>query len=437
MTDVLGPADRVQAVRATDAPPPETLRRGHGTRRPPVAYILKMYPRFSETFILNEILELEQQGVEVRIFSLKKPDDGRFHADISRVRARVTYAPESPLLAPRAFFHAHREVWRWDHARYVRLLWGVLKRRRMGALKRFLQAGYFAPYIRREGIHHAHAHFATSATSVALSLHRLMGLPYSFTAHAKDIYSDSVRTDVLERKLNAARFAVTVSEYNREHLSALHGGERVVRIYNGLDLARFAPRATAPEDPPLVLAVGRLVEKKGLDDLIHACAVLRRADTGFRCVIVGKGSEERKLRSLIARLELEDCVTLAGPMSREELLAVYPRASVFVAPCVVGADGNRDGLPTVLIEAMALGVPVVSTPVTGIPELVDHKRTGLLVPERDPEALASAIQSLLDDPVCARALALAGRGTVEQRFDLSQNVAELRTLLEQASIRCA
>ena len=185
----------------------------------PIAYILKMYPRFSETFILSEILELERQGVSVHIFSLKQPDDGLFHADVARIQAPITYVPESPRLAKHAYFDAHWQVFNWDRRRYLRLLWRVLKRRHTGALKRFLQAGYIAHRLRREGITHVHAHFASSATSVALHLHRLAGISYSFTAHAKDIYADNVNTESLARKMSSARFAVTVSDYNREYLA--------------------------------------------------------------------------------------------------------------------------------------------------------------------------------------------------------------------------
>ncbi len=404
---------------------------------PRIAYILKMYPRFSETFILSEILELERQGVDLRIFSLKKPDDGRFHADLARVRAAVTYLPEAPLLARQAYYEAHRQVFAWNRPRYLRLLRGVLKRRRAGALKRFLQAGYIAPRLRQAGIAHVHAHFASSATSVAHYLHRLTGVSYSFTAHAKDIYINSVSSEVLERKLKAARFAVTVSDYNREYLSHLAGGDRVVRIYNGLDLRQFALDGRDRDEPPLVLGVGRLVEKKGFADLIRACAALRRDGCRFQCRIVGKGDREAELRALIRDLDLAGCVELAGPLPREALLELYPRATVFVAPSVIGADGNRDGLPTVLIEAMALGVPVVSTDVTGIPELVEDGRTGLLAPQRDPEALAGAIRRVLEDRAFAAALVRAGRERVEREFDLRREAARLRELFEQVGAASA
>ena len=395
-----------------------------------VAYILKMYPRFSETFILNEVLELERQGVTVHIFSLKRPDDGRFHADVSRVRAEVTYVPESVLLAPDRFWRAQREVFAWDPGRYVRVLARVLARGSAHALKRFLQASYLAPRIRRGRIGHAHAHFASSATSVAYYLHELTGLSFSFTAHAKDIYSDIVDRKRLALKLRTARLAVTVSDYNAAYLRRIDGAGRIVRIYNGIDLERFALNGS-PETPALVLAVGRLVEKKGVTDLVRACAALRDTGVPFRCAIVGKGPMEGALRALIHDLGLEGWVSLAGPMPREALLDLYPRASVVVVPCVVAADGNRDGLPTVLIEAMALGVPVISTAVTGIPELVEDGLTGRIVPERNPETLARAIQAVLDDPDRARALAKAARARIEADFDLRVNVAQLRTLFEE------
>ncbi|MDQ3781213.1 MAG: glycosyltransferase [Chloroflexota bacterium] len=398
-----------------------------------VAYILKMYPRFSETFILNEILELERQGMALRLYSLKKPDDGRFHADLARVQAPVTYVPESPLIAPRAYLAAHREVFRWSRLRYVRVLVRTLRRRSRGAAKRFLQAGYLAPRLRREGISHVHAHFASSATSVALYLNQLAGISYSFTAHAKDIYSNSVSEEMLRRKLQRARFVVTVSDYNRAHLSRLAGTTPVTRIYNGLDLEQFSPNGIHPADPPLILGVGRLVEKKGFDDLIRACAELRRTGSRFTCRIIGKGSDEAQLHTLVAQLGLEDHVELRGPKPREALLGLYPRAAVVVAPCVVGTDGNRDGLPTVLIEAMALGVPVISTAVTGIPELVEHGRTGYLTAQRDPISLAATIRAVLDDPMSARAHARTGRQRIERDFDIRANVITLRALFEQAS----
>ncbi|CAN5759297.1 glycosyltransferase family 4 protein [soil metagenome] len=398
-----------------------------------IAYILKMFPRVSETFILSEILELEREGVDVHIFSLKTPNDARIHADVLNVRAPITYVEMSGWRAALAFVRPHARVFAWSPFRYLNVASRVVKRRRWGAVKRFLQAGYIAPQLKAAEIHHVHAHFASSATSVSYYLHQLMDMSYSFTAHAKDIYIDTVSDDVLTRKMANARFVVTVSDYNQSHLETLAPDVSISRIYNGLDLRQFAPNGTHPDIPPLILAVGRLIEKKGFDDLIYACAILRKQNVPFVCKIVGSGSEENMLRMLIQEYDLGDAVQLTGPMPREELIDLYPRASVFVAPCVIGADGNRDGLPTVLIEAMALGVPVISTPVTGIPELVQNGKTGQLVAPNDPVELAMAIEHALIRRAWSTDMANRGRKLVEERFDLRHNVSQLRELFEKAS----
>jgi colanic acid/amylovoran biosynthesis glycosyltransferase len=403
-----------------------------GAARRPIGYLLKMYPRFSETFVLNEILELERQGVDLRIFSLKEPNDGIVHADVSRVRAPVAYVgrPRDAL----AIARAHTRVFRRSPRRYRAALRAVAARPRPSSVKHFVRAGVIADHVQREHIGHLHAHFASTAASVAIQVHRLCGVPYSVTAHAKDIYRHALDLEHLRTKLRHARFAVTVSEFNRRRLAEL-GRPDAERVYNGLDLRRFAPNGRRRDDPPLVLAVGRLVEKKGFDVLIRACAHLRDDGTSFRCAIVGKGDQEGALRGLVERLGLRDYVELTGPLPRETLLELFPRASVVAAPCVVGRDGNRDGLPTVLIEAMALRIPVVATPVTGIPELVEHGRTGLIVPERDARALADAIRRLLLEPETTRRLADAARERVERDFDLQQNVARLRSLFEESATR--
>ena len=397
--------------------------------RPRVAYLVKMYPRFSETFILSELLELERQGVELHVFALKRPDDGIAHADVARLRAPVTYLPQSlPGL-----LWAQRRALRRTPLRVLSQLIAAVRKGRLASAKHVLQAGAIAPRLVGGGYEHLHAHFASGATSVALHASRLTGIPYSFTAHAKDIFLDSVRPNDLARKLARARFAVTVSDYNVRRLQEFANGTPVVRIYNGLELTCFAPKRGPRERPPLVLAVGRLIEKKGFDDLVRACSLLATAGVDFRCDIVGKGSLEHDLRALVKQLGLTGRVRLVGPLPREQLVDLYPRGAVLAAPCVVGGDGNRDGLPTVLIEAMAMGVPVVATPVTGIPELVEDGVTGLLVPERDPSALARAIERLLGNEYLARRLAAAARRRIEESFDLQQNVAQLRRLFLEAN----
>ena len=397
-----------------------------------LAVVTSGFPRQSETFVLNELLELEQQGVPLHVFSLRKPDDGVFHAAVERLLAPVTYVPESPLAAPRAFVRAHRDAFGADPSRYAGALAAAMRGARRGTAKQFLRAGYIAPLLRRFDIGHVHAHFASTAGAVALHLHRLTGVSYSLTAHAKDIYRHDVDRRKLAAKLDAARFAVTVSDYNARYLSRIAPSSRIVRIYNGLDLERFAPNGRVTTAPPLVLAVGRLVEKKGFDVLVHAFALLRDRGVAARCKIVGKGEREGDLRALIAKLELGEEVELVGPRTNEQLLELYGAASVVVVPSVVGADGNREGLPVVLTEAMALGIPVVATDVTGIPELVHVGRTGLLAPQGDARALADRLRQALEVPVRAAALASAGRERIVEAFNLHTNVAQLRTLFEEA-----
>jgi glycosyltransferase involved in cell wall biosynthesis len=416
-----------------------------------IAYVLKMYPRFSETFILNEILELERRGVDVRIYSLRKPDDGRFHAGLARVKAPVVYLPEYLPAEAGRVLAAQRGLWRADARRYLRVLRYALSRGNTHALKRFLQAGVLVEHLRARPVAHLHAHFASSATRVAMFAHLLTGVPYSFTAHAKDIFLDTVDPDLLRDKLRGARFAVTVSEFNRDYLgrlaaepgeTSLRGllpGERLAlspgrvrRLYNGIDVDQFDPGPAATPQAgrePLVLSVGRLVEKKGFDDLVQACALLRDQGVDFRCEIAGKGPQEAELGALIERLGLGERVRLTGPLPQEAVVEAYRRAALFVLPCVVGRDGNRDGLPTVLLEAMAMRLPVVSTDVTGVPEIVTHGAEGLLVPQHDPAALAGALATLLADPALRERFGAAGRAKVLREFNLRQNAGVLREWL--------
>ncbi len=392
-----------------------------------IAYVLKMYPRFSETFIVNEILELERQGVEVRVYALMRPNDGRFHASLARVRAQVVYVPEFPLSQAGALWGPHRAAFGRGRGAYLATLKHAATRGHAGALKRFLQAGFIADHIARHPVDALHAHFASSATRVANYVARLTGVPYSFTAHAKDIFHEEVNPDTLRDKIKAARFVVTVSDFNRDYLRDLMGQvpSDVRRLYNGIDLGLFTESA-AQRDPRLILGVGRLVEKKGFGDLILACKVLAIRGIDFRCEIIGQGPLEATLRAQIEQLGLTDRVTLIGPRPQDEVLQAYRRAAIFALPCIIGADGNRDGLPTVLLEAMATGAACVSTDVTGVPEIITHEADGLVVPQNNPNALADALERLLAEPDLRTRFAAAGRAKVERVFDVRQSVGTLR-----------
>lgn len=393
-----------------------------------VGYVLKRYPRYSETFVVNEILAHEAAGTEVEIFSLLYPEDGHFQDVISRVRASVTYLPTKGLKA--------QDFWTTlvEAGDVSPGLWSSLDDARVEEARYVYQAAALAREVQSRGISHLHAHFATASTTVARLAARFAEVPYTFTTHAKDIFHESVVHEDLRRKLADAAGVVTVSDYNLEYLRDAYGpaAERVRRVYNGLDLERF-PYHSPRERPPLIVAVGRLVEKKGFADLISACDVLRKRGVEFGCRIIGLGEQEAELRGLISGLGLDGRVELLGPRPQSEMIEHVREAALFAAPCVVGADGNRDGLPTVLLEAMALGTPCVSTDVTGIPEILLDGETGLMVPQRDPGALASAVERMILNPELRTRLAERARRLIETDFDIHENAARVREVFRSAT----
>ncbi|MCP5151182.1 MAG: glycosyltransferase [Ectothiorhodospiraceae bacterium] len=423
-----------------------------GERPLRVAYVLKRFPRLSETFVLNELLELERQGVEVEVFSLLRPPEEARHAALASLRARVTYLPSSRALAEWRV----GELWPAEQGadgalapRKAALADLVAGDAGLGAelfpgraphevAHLVAQATALALLARSRGVEHLHAHFASNATAVALLASRLSGITYSFTAHARDIYHTYVdaETDdaVRRRKIAESAFLVTVSEYNRRYLAELAGAQhapKVRRLYNGIDLGLFEPR-DAPVREPLVLAVGRLVEKKGLRHLVEACALLRARGIDAPCVIVGDGPERDQLSAMIRELGLEGSVRIDPPMPQERLVRQMREASVLALPAVVSASGDRDGLPTVLLEALALGVPAISTRVAGIPEIIEDGRTGLLAEPGDAAGLADAIARVLCDDALAARLAREGLHRARERFDLRTNVGTLRAMFARA-----
>ena len=399
--------------------------RGDGPLR--VGYVVKRYPRYSETFIVAEIAAHEAAGLEVEIFSLLPPNDTHFQDGISRVRAPVRYVPAQGMKAT--------DLWAAfeDASAILPVFWGELEAARGEDALSVYEAAVVACEVRRRGIQHLHAHFATMAAAVARLASRFAEVPYTFTAHAKDIFHQDVRPDDLRRKLEEAAAVVTVSEYNHAYLTRTYGSAaaRVHCVYNGLDLEQF-PFHSPAERPPRIAAVGRLVEKKGFADLVEACGILRDRDITFRCDIVGTGPLELELQALIQRLGLQGRVQLLGPRPRCEVIEHIRNAAVFAAPCVVASDGDRDGMPTVLLEAMALGTPCISTNVTAIPELLTGG-AGFVVPEHAPPALATMLERLLTDPALRVRLATQARRRVEAEFDVRRTARRLRELFHDAS----
>lgn len=408
-----------------------------------IGYILKMFPRFSETFVLSEILELERQGVEVRTFSMKLPTGPR-QRGVERVRALQTVLPSGAVLLSARAMWTHFRVLARRPAGYVETLRFALTRRDLKALVKFGQAVTVADCALRENIKHFHAHFASGPTRVAKMASMISGIPYSFTAHAKDLYHEGHKKGAnkkLKKRVQRARFLVTISEENKRFIESqgfkVKEG-RIRPIHIGLNLRDFPFTAVAerPRGPrPLVFAVGRLIPKKGFADLVRAAQILKARDVSFRCLIAGEGPEDSVLRALIADCGVSDGVRLLGsvPLSRLRR-TFYRRAAVLVQPCVVSDDGDRDGIPTVLLEAMAMGVPVISTPVSGIPEAVTHRHTGLLAQPGSPEDLADAIEELLTDRTLAHTVSVNGRRKVEEEFDIVRNAGALRKLFLRSAL---
>ncbi|MFN8123591.1 MAG: glycosyltransferase family 4 protein [Thermoleophilia bacterium] len=410
-----------------------------------VAYVLKGYPRISELFIASEIHRLETLGVPLRLYVLKPADEDVRHPVVDRIAARPEYLPATTSLSRSrllpwlrrnlpAFLPSLGRVARRHPVGLARACGRALAqsvRARSGwrpkriYVKELLQAVALADRIGVAGdVRHLHAHFAHGTTTVTWLAAGILGLPYSFTGHAKDIYRGSLNpAGLLERKMRGAEFVVTCTGANAAHLEALGTGVPVHLVYHGLNadftglLDEPCPDCPAPPRPRIV-SVGRRVPKKGFDVLVDALALLRDRGVDAELVIAGEpGDQDAELTRRIDALGLADRVELRGTVTQRELLDLYRHASVFALACRVVGDGDRDGIPNVLVEAMAAGLPAVSTDVSGIPELVQDGVNGLLVPQEDPAALAGALARLSADPVLARRLADAGRRTVTDRFD--------------------
>jgi glycosyltransferase involved in cell wall biosynthesis len=403
------------------------------TARRRLGYVLKRFPRISETFVAAELIELERQGEQVAVFALGRPDEPFEHAFLDRLQARVVYLPHRPLREPVRVARGLAFVVRTSPGGWLRAartaLWTP---RQVLAWRRLLQATVLRAELADERIDHVHAHFATAAARLANLAHLMDGPPYSVTAHAKDIYHRQARPHRLRQKLGEASFVATVSDANRIHLERILSGRgRIEVVRNSADLRRLGSPNGEARQSDLVLAVARLVEKKGLEDLIEACRLLRERGRASRLEIVGVGPLRERLEQAAAEGGLD--VVFYGALPQERVLPLYRRAAVVCLPCVVTSSGDRDGLPTSLLEAMALGAPVVSTPVGGIGELILHEETGLLVPEHDPAALADALERLLSDRELAAALAARARAHVEERFSLERSVSGLRALFAEVA----
>ncbi|MDD5557268.1 MAG: glycosyltransferase [bacterium] len=393
-----------------------------------VAYVVVMFPCYSETFVLREILELRRRGVRVPILSLRRFSERIMDEDARPLLADTLYSPYLLSLGlirsnVAALLRRPRAV-----AGLLRLLVSTLARSPRELLKNlalFPKSVHFARLLRERGVRHVHAHFTNYPATAALIISRLAGVPFTMTAHAHDIFQSRL---LLPEKVRRAERLFAISAYNRSFILSSCPGippEKVEVVHCGLDLSRL-PAARRPE-AGLVLSVGRLMAIKGFDTLVGAAAILRDRGVSARCRIVGEGPERGALEELVRVRGLGDLVDMPGERTPQEVLEAMTRAGVFVlASRPAGRrSGVMDGIPVSLMEAMAIGVPVVSCAVSGIPELVIDGETGLLVPPGDEERLAGAIGRLLADPRLGERLAAAGREKVRAEFNIERIAARL------------
>ncbi|MHB8959105.1 MAG: glycosyltransferase [Candidatus Limnocylindrales bacterium] len=410
-----------------------------------VGYLTKRFPRLSETFILDEILGLERCGVPLRLYAMGHPRERIVQPDAERVRSQVRYlhgtgGARAWVTAARGMVAANAGFARRHPRRYATVLAGALAERpSRPTVKRFAEAVYLAGLLERDGVRHLHAAFAHGPAEVARLVHQLSGIPYSFGGHAKDLYLTDPA--VLAQRVADARFALVCSESAAEHLRKAAGdaSAKVVLAPHGVDTARFRPpsgtrrfeRAVAPGPGSLrLLAVGRLVEKKGYPVLLRAIDRARDAGYPITLTAIGDGAQLPDLRALAAELRLGDAIRFVGPRTHQEVAAAYLEADAFAQASVVLADGDRDGIPNSLLEAMASGLAVIATRTGGIPEVIVDGESGLLAAPGDVESLARQLMRIAADGDLRQRLGMRARATVVERFDRSGLIRTISPLFE-------
>ncbi|MCE5217443.1 glycosyltransferase family 4 protein [bacterium] len=414
-------------------------RRKPGTGR--LGVVVGEFPSTSETFILREMLELEKRGFDVVPVALSCPVEEETHADATDLISRTLYAPKglSVGLLLRQFVALIRYPAGYGSALALALTRGL---RQVRSLREFVSslliAGSLAASAAGRSISHVHAQFCTKPSTVGLMLAEILGVTFSMSCHARDIFTgDAV---LLGEKLGAAEFTAVCTQHGLERLQRVHPlqtRERLHLLYHGIDPTRFMPPLERHEGPPMVLAVGRLVEKKGFDILLRAAALARSRGAQFELHFVGDGPEREDLERLASGLGLRDAVVFHGRMTQEELMPLYEQARAFAIASIVTADGDRDGIPNVLLEALAMGVPTVATNTGGIPELIEHEETGLLAKPGDPADLSEQLERILYDEELRDRVRKAGRERVALDFDITRNIDGLITLLDKCIDRDA
>ncbi|MFL6531432.1 MAG: glycosyltransferase family 4 protein [Chthoniobacterales bacterium] len=389
-----------------------------------VAYLFERFPSFGQTFCYREVAELIRQSAEVSIFAIRKPKDEPPQDWDEAIVRRVVYLPEEAELVQEIEGALRRGELPAEAVAALKE-WG-----RQSDFLRLYQAAYVGLRLQKPAIRRVHAHFAGMAARTAYWINKFFRIDFSVTAHANDIFAPRDFVVSLEKIFDAATAIVTVSDFAVAQLKQRYpaNAPKLHRVYNGIEVERFR-LANCKSPIPLIVSVGRLIEKKGFSDLIAACAELKTRAHVFRCEIVGEGPLQSSLERQIHDSRLQDVVALVGPRRQHQVIERLAAADVFVLPCTREKDGGMDNLPTVVMEAMAAGLPVISTPLAGVPEMVVPDLTGELVPERDVQALAAAIERLLSQPERTRELGRAGRALARERFSIEANVSKLGEIM--------
>jgi colanic acid/amylovoran biosynthesis glycosyltransferase len=385
------------------------------------AYLFERFPSYTQTFCLREVEEMARQGMMPAVYSIREAEEVPGYPD--KMSVRVRYLPRDEELNKavryaREKHQIHSDVWDVFGG------WGD-----RGDKTRLYEAAWLGLELKQRGIRHVHAHFAGMAARTAYWMKQFYGIGYSVTAHANDIFCETDFPVSLDDIVKEARLIVTVADYSRDWLRQRFPtyAAKIHRVYNGIHVGDFTAGAGETSGPPEILSVGRLIEKKGFAELIAACAML--GDRDYHCRIVGAGPLEEALRAQIAQTGLEKRVTLEGARPEGDVINFLSKARLFALACTHDAEGGSDNLPTVIMEAMAAGLPVVSTRVAGVPEMIEDGVTGRLLDEHDVAGIAKALESLIDDAALARRWGVAGRALVEQKFATAATTNSLKHLL--------
>jgi glycosyltransferase involved in cell wall biosynthesis len=406
-----------------------------------VAYIVRSWPRLSQTFVLGEVLALERRGLELVVFGMIDPREPLVQPQAADVRAAVEYLDSAHRRRRRTRAAEHAGLALRAPVRYLRTLAFALCHPELTAgyttsssARCFASAVHVAVRLRAAAqagrpVRHVHAHFAHDPALISLFTARLTGLPFSLTAHARDLYQLAV--PALQARTREAAALVVCCQANADYVRAVLPPSSLpsVRVLrHGVDLQVFQPADRPARTTPLIISVGRLVEKKGFDELLMAVHGLREAGAAFQCVVYGEGPLRGRLLALRDRLGLDDCVEFAGQRQQRDLVSALQAADVFALTPFVTDDGDRDGVPNVLVEAMACALPVVATSTGGVPELVRHGDNGLLAEPHDVVAVTCHLGKLLHDRALRQRLGAAARRTVEAEYNVHAAASELAGL---------